>query len=193
MLCSCDWLASLGGHNDDYGFPVYMNNYNVSLNFKNSTGEDLIKGIGLDNWQGTSEAEAISGDVKNEEYSLNINIQYSPNKFPESHDIGSSTLSMQQDKAGDCWLINKCRTIYGLSKGVVLATYKLVLPHVFGDKKEHKITVYWEFPFKENNTANKYEEIERWSKCTKVLFDEHEVTFKTSQTSEYNTLISIIL
>lgn len=107
--------------------------------------------------------------------------------------MDAPTLSFQRNDNGGCYLINKTRTIRGLSKGEVCVTYTLVLPHVFGDNSEHKITTYWEFPFRQEDNANNDYEIERYPKCTRVLFDEREATFEASQTGKDDTLINIVL
>ncbi len=162
---SCDLISK--DHEPDFTI------YQLDLSFRDVSGKDMVKGIGLEEWccpTTIPEEQAQSGTVKHELYELNILASKScedemaalPGRYHYIPNEVGPVIGMSKFD-GYSFLT----TDYGFPlvncPNEKILTYKLKCPYVFGDEAEHEFITYWEIPKIKND--------ESFAKCTRVEFE----------------------
>ncbi|MDR0962055.1 MAG: hypothetical protein LBM62_05810 [Mediterranea sp.] len=175
-VSSCDLI--FGGHEPEY----YM--YKLALNFQNTSGKDLVKGITLDGYsQELPMEDAVSGVVSHDEFTLNINPN--PCDFPKKNNTIPDPpkpryLNMEMYDDGYRYVMHFVSRSMEYCSGEKILTYELKCPYIFGDKEVHKVVTYW------NILKKKY----WWGKnaeCYLIEFEGKEITpihYETSTSGE---------
>lgn len=154
--------------------------YNMTFVFQDVEGNNLAKGIDLNEWIPANEPkeQATSGEVK--DYKLDIilsdpgelynNKLYNVND-PEAVELAyNPPVLMYRHTEENIYIEN----YFGLYSGVVSPqdklTYELTCPYIFGDNDKHVITTYWKTDLGEK----KYDTY--FLKCYKIEFDGNVIT-----------------
>jgi len=182
---SCDLIFK--DHEPDFAI------YKLDLSFRDASGNDLVSGIGLEEWccpTTIPEEQAQSGTVKQELYELSILASQSCEDELASLPGRYHYIS---NEPGPVLGMNKFEDYHFLTTGYSfptqycpnekVLTYKLKCPYVFGDEAEHEFITYWEIPKIKNN--------ESFAKCTRVEF-EGKVYMPVSPQDAYGYKIIII-
>jgi len=156
--------------------------YILILSFQDTSGNDLVKGIDLEEWSPSNAPmeEAQAGSVNSSLFKLDIilpepckdwdneiyNTRARPGYIPAVLRPGfgyekldndyyalQSTLSIPKD---DC-------------PTTKMLTYKMKCPYIFGDDTVHEFVTYWDIP-KNKNARNVY------GKCFRIEFEERVFT-----------------
>jgi len=152
--------------------------YNMSFSFQDASGNDLVKGIGLDWWMGSPyipEEQAKSGGVNRDLYDLDIILSEPCQSWDNSiHTPAGSntylTLGMKIYDNGYCYLTNDYFSVpVGDCPEEKILTYKLKCPYVFGDEAVHELVTYWDIPKKK--ILSSY-----YAKCYRIEFEGKEIT-----------------
>jgi hypothetical protein len=169
---SCDLFF---GHHEPEFFT-----YNLGLSFQDASGNDLVKGIGLEWWMDSTfipEEQAQSGIVKYDLYVLDIIIS-EPCKNWDSKiyntpgsDVIRPGLVMDRYNNGYHYLENDFRLPVKDCPEEKILTYKLKCPYVFGDEAVYEFVTYWDIP--KSNYAHTRE---RFAKCCRIEFGGNEIT-----------------
>lgn len=156
--------------------------YNLGLSFQDASGNDLVKGIGLEEWSaGTSMEDALWGSVKPDLYVLDIivsepcknwdnEIYNTPARPGFIPDVNRPKLGMERDNNGDCYLTNSFSLPVNDCPEEKILTYKLKCPYVFGDEAVHEFVTYWDIP-----KSNYAHTSERFAKCYRIEFEGVEI------------------
>lgn len=167
---SCDLLF---GHHEPE-FVVYK----LGLSFQDTSGNDLVKGIGLKWWLDStfvSEEQAQSGIVKNDLYVLDIIVSEPcknwDNKIYNTPGsvVNRPELGMVRYNNGYRYLDNDFGVPVSDCPKEKILTYKLKCPYVFGDEAVHEFVTYWDIP--KAKVANEY-----LAKCYRIEFEGNEIT-----------------
>ncbi|MDR1718454.1 MAG: hypothetical protein LBS20_21665 [Prevotella sp.] len=151
--------------------------YKLGLSFQDASGNDLVKGIGLEWWLDStfvSEEQAQSGIVKNDLYVLDIIVSEPcknwDNKIYNTpgSDVIRPGLGMMRYNNGYRYLYNDFNVPVGDCPKEKILTYKLKCPYVFGDEAVHEFVTYWDIP--KAKVANEYV-----AKCYRIEFEGNEI------------------
>ncbi|MDR1161613.1 MAG: hypothetical protein LBK45_04650, partial [Tannerellaceae bacterium] len=133
--------------------------YLLDISFQDASGNDLVKGIRLEDWYPANipEEQAQSGSVKHDLYVLGIIAsqlcQDVIDSWNNRHYV-IPTYRLGLDKLNGYWFLT---TDMGFTANECLdekvLTYKLKCPYVFGDEAEHEFVTYWEIPKIRNKSA----------------------------------------
>jgi hypothetical protein len=172
--------------------------YNLGFNFQDSTGNDLVKGIGLEECISSDIAmkDALSGTVNRDFYVLDIivsepcmnwdneiyNAPASPGFEP---DVNRPKLTMNTNN-GTCYLNNIFSVPADDCPEQEILTYKLKCPYVFGDEAVHEFVTYWDIP-KTKTSSSEY-----FAKCYRIEFEGNEITPKAPR-NKYGYYVAIIV
>lgn len=174
-LSSCDWL--FGHEEPEYDYIVY----NLALGFRDASGNDLVKGIGLKDWQpGASMENAQWGSVDDDLYKLDIIVSEPCHDWSnDTYDTPSQPGIGSVDVKRPNWNIDHYDKDYYLQNRFTLPvnacpeekklTYKLICPYVFGDDEVHELITYWDIP-KEKTTSHEY-----FAQCVRIEFKGYEI------------------
>ena len=173
----------------EYGnfYPFYE--HWLWLSFQDTSGNDLVKGIGYNWWQSdvVPEEEAGGGPVNPDLYTLKI-------IFPENAvDVWEKSPEIRPELT----LIKPNYGEWNSSKGyylnfstssvkkdnVEMLTFKLSCPYVFGDNSTHEIVTYWRKSNVPKGTV----------KCYRIVFDGKEINEITYENYEQISLAKIVL
>ena len=173
--------------------------YNLGFNFQDSTGNDLVKGIGLEEWIPSDIAmkDALSGTVNRDFYVLDIivsepctnwdndiyNIPASPGFEP---DVNRPKFTMNNNN-GTCYLSNSFSVPADDCPEQEILTYKMKIAHVFGDEAVYELVTYWDVPKKYLSDNSKF------AKCYRIEFDGNEIIPETPEDESKNYSATIIL
>lgn len=158
--------------------------YNFGLCLQDSSGNDLIKGIGLEEWSPASTMEdALWGTVKSDIYVLDIilsepcinwdnDIYNAPARPGFEPDVNRPVLCMNRRGDGARYLNNSLSVPVSDCPEEKILTYKLKCSYVFGDDEIHEFVTYWDIP--EKSSGNKY--TENFAKCNRIVFNGEEFT-----------------
>lgn len=169
-LTSCDLLF---GHHE----PEFVV-YNLGLSFQDTSGNDLVKGIGLEWWLDStfiSEGQAQSGIVKYDLYVLDIIISEPcknwDNKIYNTpgSDVHRPKLGMERYNNGYHYLDNDFGVPVNDCPVEKILTYKLKCPYVFGDEAVHEFVTYWDIP-KIKSSSQEY-----FAKCCRIEYEGKEI------------------
>jgi hypothetical protein len=164
--------------------------YPLSISFQDASGNDLVKGIGLEDWYPANipEEQAQSGSVKHDLYVLDLMVSQPCQDLIDSWNnrhyvIPSYRLGL--DKFNGTWFLTTQMdfTVNNCPDEKVL-TYKLTCPYVFGDKAEHEFVAYWEIPKIRNKSA--------YAKCNRVEFED-KVFIPIIYQEDHSSKVIIIL
>jgi hypothetical protein len=184
---SCDLLF-------DHHEPEFVV-YNFGLSFQDASGNDLVKGIGLEEWSaGTSMEDALWGSVKPDLYVLDIivsepcknwdnEIYNTPARPGFEPDVNRPKLGMERYN-GDCYLRNSFGLPVNDCPEEKILTYKLKCPYVFGDDAVHEFVTYWDIPRDKINDS---------AKCYRIEFEGNEITPTRMDKYEQSYTATIIL
>jgi hypothetical protein len=155
--------------------------YNLFFSFRDVAGNDLLKGIGLENWccpADIPEKQAHSGSVKSDLYVLSIiasnQCEDVTDSWNTSHGLGKgyrvyNSLGMSRLNSNSySYLTTNCRLAVNDCPDEKVLTYKLKYPYVFGDEAVHEFVTYWEIPKIRNMSA--------YAKCTHIEFESRVIT-----------------
>jgi hypothetical protein len=143
--------------------------YLLDISFQDASGNDLVKGIGLEDWYPANipEEQAQSGSVKHDLYVLDI-IASQPcqdliDSWNNRHYVTPS-YRLGLDKFNGYWFLttNIDFSVNNCPDEKVL-TYKLKCPYIFEDEAEHEFVAYWEIPKIRNKSA--------YAICKRVEFE----------------------
>lgn len=159
--------------------------YNLYLNFRDRSGNDLVKGIPL---------SAFSGSVEDSLYTLDIivsepcsnwdnDIYNAPAKPGFEPDVNRPRLSLSKYN-GYSYLRNQFSLPVNDCPQQEILTYKIKYPYIFGDDEVHELVTYWEIPKDKRNPS---------AKCYRIEFEDNEITPTTMDNYEYNYTAAIIL
>jgi len=158
-------VAALSCSKTDETDDIFAYNYFLYLSFMDASGNDLVKGIGLDTYYVTEE-DTIGGYVKTDLYTLKVDF---PNYWQSISAAYNTVLSLTEGKVfrevypeskdNDYDLLSfyvySHRVYYGY--GVIVRvpfaekiTFKLKCPYIFGDDEEHEIVTWWKQKTKKN-------------------------------------------
>ena len=172
-LTSCDWLFGTP--------PPETIFYNLGFNFQDSTGNDLAKGIELDEWSAdTTMEDALWGTVKPDLYVLDIivsepctnwdnDIYNTPARPGFEPDVYRSKLGVARSNDGARYLRNSFSVPVNGCPEQEMLTYKLKCPYIFGDEEVHEFVTYWDVPKKYLPDNSKF------AKCYRIEFDGDEI------------------
>jgi hypothetical protein len=169
--------------------------YNLGLSFQDASGNDLVKGIGLEEWGGgTSIEDAKWGTVNRDLYVLDIMVSISCKGIPERpgvvRDVSRPALIMARENDGYCYLINSFNVVVKYCPEEKILTYKLKCPDVFGDEAVYEFVTYWDIPKK--NYAYTHE---RYAKCYRIEFEGNEIIPQppadTNKSGKYKAIIKL--
>jgi hypothetical protein len=176
--------------------------YNLALNFQDASGNDLVKGIGLEEWLDSAfvaEEQAQAGSVKDDLYVLDIivsqpcenwdNDTYSvPARPGFEPDVNRPRIGMARENNGYCYLWNSFRLWLKNCPEMRMLTYKLKCPYVFGDEAAHEFVTYWDIPKSYyRNTRDRY------AKCYRIEFEGKEITPQAPAEQYHNHTAVIVL
>lgn len=154
VICfsSCDWLF---GHKD----PVFHYTvYNLAIGFRDASGSDLVKGIGLkDRQSGVSMEDAKWGEVDSDQYRLDIMVDipcwnWSNDTYDTPSRPATGPFEVKRPQLDIyyydeiCYLHNYFELPVEDCPDQRKLTYKLKCPYVFGDKEVHELVTYWDIP-----------------------------------------------
>lgn len=157
--------------------------YNLGFCFQDASGNDLIKGIGLEEWSpATSMEDALWGTVKPDLYVLDIivsepcanwdnEIYNTPARPGFSPAVNRPRLSMNRRNDGARYLNNSFSVPVNDCPEEKILTYKLKCPYIFGDDAVHEFVTYWDIPKK--SSSSKYTEY--FAKCYRIEVDGDEI------------------
>lgn len=187
---SCDLLF-------DHHEPEFVV-YNLGLGFQDASGNNLVKGIGLEEWSaGTSMEDALWGSVKPDLYVLDIivsepcknwdnEIYNTPARPGFEPDVNRPRLGIERPDNGHCYFTNSFGLpVDGCSRQKKL-TYKLKCPYIFGDEAVHEFVTYWDIP-KTKSSSSEY-----FAKCYRIAFEGNEITPKAPR-DKYGYYVAIIM
>ncbi len=188
---SCDLFL---GH-DEPEFVIY----NLGLSFQDASGNDLVKGIGLEEWSfGMSMEDALWGAVKPDLYLLDVilsepcknwdnDIYNAPARPGFIPDVNRPKLGMERSDRGDCYLTNSFRLPVSDCPEEKVLTYKLKCLYLFGDEEVHEFVTYWNIP-----KSNRERSFERYAKCYRIEFEGNKITPR-SPTDEHRNYEAVIM
>ncbi|HMM04080.1 MULTISPECIES: hypothetical protein [unclassified Dysgonomonas] len=151
--------------------------YNFGLSFQDTSGNDLVKGIGLEWWLDStfiSEEQAQSGIVKNDLYVLDIIVSEPcknwDNKIYNTpgSDVIRPILGMVRYNNGYRYLDNDFSLWVNDCPEAKMLTYKLKCPYVFGDEAVHEFVTYWDIPKVKSSGQT-------FAKCYRIEFNGNEI------------------
>lgn len=171
-----------------------MVSYPLELSFQDASGNDLVKGIGLEEWccpTDIAEEQAQSGTVKRDLYVLDITaselceevMESWSNQHFVSLDARSPKLGMNKSNGYTFLTTSFFLTVKDCPNEKML-TYKLKCPYVFGDDKEREFVTYWDIP--------KLIDRHAYAKCNRIEFEGKVITPELSQNG-HSYLAVIIL
>lgn len=153
--------------------------YNMSFVFQDAEGNDLSKGIGVEDAYPNLPKEQITfGEVL--DYKLDIilsdpgelfnNKLYNVNN-PEAVELAyNPPILIYQYTEDNIYLGNNFLLYTGIVNPQDKLTYEITCPHIFGDNEIHVITTYWKKDLGEKISTTYFPE------CYKVEFDGKEIT-----------------
>lgn len=154
--------------------------YNLRLSFQDASGNDLVKGIGLDVWMDSIlnfEEQAQAGIVLEDSlYTLDIIVSEPcknwDNKIYNAPgcDAIRPVLVMFRYNNNYCYLGNYFSVPVNDCPEEKILNYQLKCPYVFGDEAVHEFVTYWDIPKAKSSTNSHY------AKCNRVEFDGNEIT-----------------
>ena len=152
--------------------------YNLGFNFQDSTGNDLVKGIGLEEWIPSDIAmkDALSGTVNRDFYVLDIIVSEPCTNWDNDIYNVPARPGFEPD-------VNRPKLTMNNNNG----TYKLKIAHVFGDKAVYEFVTYWDVPKKYLSDNSKF------AKCYRIEFDGNEIIPETPEDESKNYSATIIL
>jgi len=173
--------------------------YNLGFNFQDSSGNDLVKGIGLEEWIPSDIAmkDALSGTVNRDLYVLDIivsepctnwdnEIYNAPARPGFEPDVNRPKLTMNNNN-GTCYLNNSFSVPAEDCPEQKILTYKLKIDYVFGDDAVYEFITYWDVPKKYLPDNSKF------AKCYRIEFDGNEIIPETPEDESRNYSATIIL
>lgn len=185
---SCDRLF---GHHE----PEFVV-YNLGLSFQDASGNDLVKGIGVEWWMDStsiSQEQAKSGTLKHDLYVLDIIVSEPcknwDNKIYNTpgSDVIRPRLGMVRYNNGYHYLDNDFMLPVNDCPEEKMLTYKLKCPYVFGDEAVHEFVTYWDIP-KAKSSGQTY-----FAKCYRIDFEGNEISPQTPIDKNGNYMAIIIL
>jgi hypothetical protein len=184
MMCSVSSCHLVFNHEPD----VVL--YSLDISFRDASGNDLVKGIGLDDLYPADvpEGQAQSGSVKRDLYVLDIiaspPCQDAIDSWNASHFV-TPDHKLGMDKFDRYWFLT---TNIGFMAddcpNEKMLTFRLKCPYVFGDDAKHELVAYWDVPKIRNNSA--------YAKCNRVEFEGKVFTPILPQEG-YNYKVVIVL
>lgn len=153
--------------------------YSMSFVFRDAEGNDLSKGIGVeDAYPNLSKEQITFGEVL--DYKLDIilsdpgelfnNKLYNVND-PEAVELAyNPPILIYQYTEDNIYLGNNFLLYTGIVNPQDKLTYEITCPHIFGDNEIHVITTYWKKDLGEKISTTYFPE------CYKVEFDGKEIT-----------------
>ena len=161
--------------------------YNLDLSFQDSSGHDLVKGIGLEEWccpTDMPEEQAQWGSVKRDLYVLDIIASQPcqdlitarrPGVFHDP-DVDHFRLGMNKLNNNYYFTIEFGLLVKNCPNEKML-TYKLKCPYVFGDEAVHEFVTYWDIPKIRNKST--------YAKCNRIEFEGRVFTQPQITTQDY--------
>lgn len=172
--------------------------YNLGFNFQDSSGNDLVNGIGLEEWipANISMENALSGTVNRELYVLDIavsdpctnwdnDIYNSPARPGFIPDVNRPIFTLHNN--GDCYLNSSLSLLADACPDQRILIYKLKIAHVFGDDAIYEFVTYWDVP-KEYLRDNS-----KFAKCYRIEFDGNVFIPETSENESRYYSATIVL
>ncbi|WP_026474168.1 hypothetical protein [Alkaliflexus imshenetskii] len=172
--------------------------YNLGFNFQDSSGNDLVNGIGLEEWipANISMENALSGTVNRELYVLDIavsdpctnwdnDIYNSPARPGFIPDVNRPIFTLHNN--GDCYLNSSFSLLADACPDQRILIYKLKIAHVFGDDAIYEFVTYWDVP-KEYLRDNS-----KFAKCYRIEFDGNVFIPETSENESRYYSATIVL
>jgi hypothetical protein len=195
---SCDYVFGLFYRDSSPEFVTY----NLALSFQDASGNDLVKGIGLEEWwAGTSIENAQRGTVNRDLYVLDIivsipcenwdnDIYNVPARIGFVPSVNRPALIMARENDGYCYLTNNFHLpVEGCPEEKIL-TYKLKCPDVFGEEAVYEFVTYWDIPKKEHAYTR-----DRFAKCYRIEFEGNEIIPQppadTNKSGDYKAIIKL--
>lgn len=145
--------------------------YELALSFQDSSGNDLVKGIELEEWPADISMEnAQWGTVKSDTYKLDIIVSEAcENRYDE---IGFE-LDNRHILGMYRYDYNYLRISFGLGVSDCpeekMLIYSLKCPYVFGDDDVHELVTYWEIQKSKNENYH-------IAKCYLINFEGNDIT-----------------
>ena len=170
MLYACDPLG---------GLPPYYD-YHLQLSFQDISGNDLVKGIDLDEmWNHnagivTSEEDATGGAVRPDQFDLGIvfrNPDLYFGKMPSSGIVKVDRLKFQ--KREDYYYLELRTSSRDTKPPETKITFRMICPHVFGDNIEHDIVTYWKRDSKRKRTQLCHRIELDGKEFSKITYEQH--------------------
>ncbi len=171
--------------------------YNLGFSFQDASGNDLVKGIGLEEWSGMSMENALWGSVDPDLYVLDIIVSEPcdnwDNEIYNSQvgykpDVYRPKLAMERNYNSNCYLTNRFGLQVGDCPEEKRLTYKLKSPYVFGDDAIHEFVTYWDIP-----KIKKTPGTENYAKCYRIEFEGNEIIPQSPKDKSKNYVATIML
>lgn len=158
-LTSCNLLF---GHDE----PEFAS-YDLSMSFQDASGNDLVKGIGLNTSSGSVKDSLFTLDIIVSEPCKNWDnkIYNTPARPGFEPDVNRPKLGMVKYNSYS-YLTSDFQLPVNDCPEEKMLTYKLRCPHVFGDDAIHEFVTYWEIPKDKINQA---------AKCYRIEFEGNEI------------------
>jgi len=146
--------------------------YLLDLSFQDVSGNDLVKGVGLEWWLNSTfipVEQAQSGIVRSDVYELSV-IFSNPCSDGDSFitEFDSTWLGMEMYENGYYYLTTDYRFTVGNCPAMKMLTYKLKCPYVFGDEAVHELVTYWDIPKMHSGFA--------YPTCNRIEFEGKVIT-----------------
>jgi len=159
---TCDLLFR---HHDHMSESVV---YNLGLNFQDGAGNDLVEGIGLEEWGHVIPDLYVLDIILSEPCENWDNEVYNTPARPGFRPTAYRPQFVMQRYTDDCYLTNRFGVPVGDCPEEKILTYKLKVPYVFGDEAVHEIVTYWDIPKKKSDYAY-------YAKCNRIEFEGKEI------------------
>ena len=160
------------------------------LSIKDASGNDLVKGIGLESWRGETEEEATGGIVMPDLYTLEYIFpnhwqsqsfgHYSRFSFINGKVFKEANPELKHDDYDLLQFYVYTHSVhygYGIVVKVPFAekvTFKLKCPYIFGNDTEHEIVTWWKRSEKSSNAALCYRIELGGKEFTKITYSPNE-------------------
>jgi len=147
--------------------------YQLDLSFQDKSGNDLVKGIGLEEWccpTDIPEEQAQSGAVKRGLYELGIIFSEPCTNWKGVAFTGSNNIDLLMKKYDNgCYYLKNHFLLFASDcpeKKII--TVKLKCPYIFGDEAVHEFVTHWDIPKMHSGFA--------YPTCNRIEFEGKVIT-----------------
>lgn len=178
-LSSCNEIIDdivAATHHDDMTHLTYYD-YNLSISFRDSTGKDLVKGMGLEELENKSRTtpDYINTDL----FRLNIKLSSAKKNTTVmrldllQYDNNVSLFLNEYDDSKYEFVSHRLQQELQDYDFQDSMTYELTCPYIFGDEKQHMIKTWW--TKSADDITKVYNDTHYNAQCTRITIDGRDV------------------